>query len=76
MVTIWIHCVESGDSEATDLTSLKNKTFNDESAALTTPGLSSEKAEVNLDPDAGSDPTLFTDKMVSGNSVPLKENDW
>lgn len=60
--TTLIHCVESGDSESTDLTSHKNKTFNDESTPLTT------------DSDVGSEPALFTDKMVSGNSVPLKAN--
>ncbi|XP_044061864.1 pro-epidermal growth factor isoform X2 [Siniperca chuatsi] len=56
---------ESGDSESTDLTSFNNKTFNDESTPLTTPGLSSDKAEAKLDSDVGSKPTLFTDKMVS-----------
>lgn len=70
MLTIWIHYVESGDGESTDLTSLKNKTFNDESA----PGLSTDEAEANS--DVGSEPTLFTDKMVSGNSVPVKTYYW
>ncbi len=64
ILTIWIHCAESGDSEATDLTSLKNKTFNDESTPLTT------------DSDVGSEPALFTDKMVSGNIVPSKAKYW
>nr|XP_033488398.1 pro-epidermal growth factor isoform X2 [Epinephelus lanceolatus] len=56
---------ESGESESTDLTSLKNKTFNDESTPLTTPGLSADEADANPDSAAGSEPTLFTDKMVS-----------
>ncbi|XP_032383448.1 pro-epidermal growth factor [Etheostoma spectabile] len=56
---------ESGDSESTDLTSLKNKTFNDESTPLTTPGLSTDKVAADLDSDVGNEPTLFTDKMVS-----------
>ncbi|XP_034739439.1 pro-epidermal growth factor [Etheostoma cragini] len=56
---------ESGDSESTDLRSLKNKTFNDESTPLTTPGLSTDKTAAVRDSDVGSEPTLFTDKMVS-----------
>lgn len=69
MFTIWIHCVESGDSESTDLTSLKNKTFNDESTPETTSGLSNDEAEADPDSDEGRESTLFTDKMVSGNSL-------
>ncbi|CAJ1059042.1 pro-epidermal growth factor [Xyrichtys novacula] len=46
---------DSGDSESTDLTSLQNKTFNDES---TTTGRST-------DSDVSSEPALYTDKMVS-----------
>ncbi|XP_070693269.1 pro-epidermal growth factor [Pempheris klunzingeri] len=46
---------ESGDGEFTDLTSHKNKTFNDESTPLTP----------NFNTDAGSRQTLLTDKMVS-----------
>ncbi|XP_034545945.1 pro-epidermal growth factor [Notolabrus celidotus] len=46
---------DSEDSESTHLTSLNNKTFNDES---TTIGLST-------DSDESSKPTLYTDKMVS-----------
>ncbi|XP_037635248.1 pro-epidermal growth factor [Sebastes umbrosus] len=56
---------ESGDSESTDLTSLKNKTFNDESTPVTTSGLSADEAEADLDSDEGRESTLFTDKMVS-----------
>lgn len=70
-LTICIHCVEHGDREPTVLTSLKNKTLNDDSTPLTTPELSTDNAEVNLDSEVGSEPTLFTDKMVSGNSVLL-----
>ncbi|TMS17199.1 Pro-epidermal growth factor [Larimichthys crocea] len=63
---------ESGDSEST---SLRNKTFNDESTALTaTPGLSTDKVEANLDTGVHSEPTLSTDTMVSGNSVPFEAN--
>ncbi|XP_070769594.1 pro-epidermal growth factor [Enoplosus armatus] len=54
---------ESGESA--DLTSLNNKTVNDESTPLTTPGLSTDNAEAKLDADEGREPTLFTDKMVS-----------
>ncbi|XP_035525395.1 pro-epidermal growth factor [Morone saxatilis] len=56
---------ESGDRESTEVTSLKNKTFNDEGTPLTTPDLSSDKAEADLDSDVGTETTLFTDKMVS-----------
>ncbi|XP_041800377.1 pro-epidermal growth factor [Chelmon rostratus] len=56
---------EHGDREPTVLTSLKNKTLNDDSTPLTTPELSTDNAEVNLDSEVGSEPTLFTDKMVS-----------
>ncbi|XP_036934162.1 pro-epidermal growth factor [Acanthopagrus latus] len=52
---------ESGDSESADLTSIKSKTFNDESTSLTTPGLSADEAEAGV----GSQQTLITDKMVS-----------
>ena len=62
---IWIHYVESGDPESSDSTSLKNQTFNDEGAPLTTPGLSPD----NLNSDVGSEPPLYTDKMVSGNGL-------
>ncbi|KAF3838736.1 hypothetical protein F7725_010504, partial [Dissostichus mawsoni] len=55
---------ESGDSESSDLTSLKKKTFNDESTRLT-PELSADKAEDDLDSEEDNDPTRFTDKMVS-----------
>ncbi|XP_045885734.1 pro-epidermal growth factor isoform X1 [Micropterus dolomieu] len=56
---------DSGDSESTDLMSLNNKTFNDQSTPLTTPGLSIDKEGAKLDSDVGNGPTLFTDKMVS-----------
>ncbi|XP_076595958.1 pro-epidermal growth factor [Chaetodon auriga] len=56
---------ESGDRESTDLTSLKNKTLNDESTPLTIPGLSTDEVEANLDSEVDSESTLFTDKMVS-----------
>ncbi|XP_059202954.1 pro-epidermal growth factor [Centropristis striata] len=52
---------ESGESESTDLTSLKNKTFNDESTPLTTPGRSADETDSDID----SEPALFTDKMIS-----------
>ncbi|KAK5896718.1 hypothetical protein CesoFtcFv8_009848 [Champsocephalus esox] len=55
---------ESGDSESSDLTSLKNKTFNDEGTPLT-PELSADKAQDDLDSEEDNDPTRFTDKMVS-----------
>lgn len=74
MLIIWICCVDSGDSESTDLMSLNNKTFNDESTPLTTPGLSIDKEGAKLDSDVGNGPTLFTDKMVSGNSVAFKDS--
>ncbi|KAM3612867.1 uncharacterized protein V6R79_015905 [Siganus canaliculatus] len=47
---------EPEDLEST-LTHLKNKTLNDEGTPMTTPGL--------LSSDEGTEPTLFTDKMVS-----------
>ncbi|KAM7389104.1 hypothetical protein PAMP_023099 [Pampus punctatissimus] len=56
---------ESGDSESADLTSLKNKTFNDESTPLTTPRLSTDKEGTDLDSDVDNEQTLFTDKMIS-----------
>ncbi|KAM9356664.1 pro-epidermal growth factor [Symphorus nematophorus] len=52
---------ESGDRESTDSTSHKNQTFNDKSAPMTTPGLSPD----NLNSDMDSEPPLYTDKMVS-----------
>ncbi|KAG8003818.1 Pro-epidermal growth factor, partial [Nibea albiflora] len=55
---------ESGDSDVS--TSPRNKTFSDESTALTaTPGLSTDKVQANLDTDVRSEPTLSTDTMVS-----------
>lgn len=74
MLTLWICCAESGDTESTDLKSLKNKTFNDESRPLTTPGLSTDETKANVDFDVDSEPTPLTDKMVSGNSVPFRAN--
>ncbi|XP_071391277.1 pro-epidermal growth factor [Centroberyx affinis] len=56
---------ESGDSESTDMISLKNKTLNDESMPLTIPGLSTDEEEADLDSDEGSEPALFTEKMVA-----------
>ncbi|XP_028272289.1 pro-epidermal growth factor [Parambassis ranga] len=50
---------ETGNRQASDATSLKNKTFNDESTPVTPPG----KADFHS--DVSSNPTLFTDKMVS-----------
>lgn len=62
-------CVESGDS---DITPLKSKPFGNESRSLTTPGPSSAKMEADIDFVVSSEPTTFTDKMVSGNGVPSK----
>ncbi|XP_053179658.1 pro-epidermal growth factor [Scomber japonicus] len=56
---------ESGDTESVDLTSLKSKTFNDESTPLTTTTLSADKRGTDFDSDVDSDRTLFTDKMIS-----------
>nr|XP_020463140.1 pro-epidermal growth factor-like [Monopterus albus] len=53
---------ESGD---TDLTTLKNKTFKNESTLITTPGLSTDKGEADLHSVVSSEPILFTDKMIS-----------
>ncbi|KAF7668536.1 hypothetical protein LDENG_00006000 [Lucifuga dentata] len=50
---------EPGESDPTDSTPLKNKTMNDESSPLAIPG------EADFDTDEGSEPALFTDKMVS-----------
>lgn len=44
------------------------------SKPLTTPELPTDKEESDLHSDVGSEATLFTDKMVSGNSVHLKGN--
>ncbi|XP_029020457.1 pro-epidermal growth factor isoform X2 [Betta splendens] len=55
---------EHGHSTATDLPSLKNKTFNDERTPPT-PELSTEEGEADLQSDVGNDATLFTDKMIS-----------
>lgn len=71
-----VYSLESGDTESVDLTSLKSKTFNDESTPLTTTTLSADKRGTDFDSDVDSDRTLFTDKMISGNSVPLKTSDW
>lgn len=75
MLTPCFNCTEFGDSKSTALTSLKNKTFNDESTSLTTPELSTDEGESDLHSDVDSESTLFTDKMISGNSAPLKAND-
>lgn len=71
-----VYSLESGDTEPADSTSLKNKIFNDESTPLTTTPLSAKKGGTDVDSDVDSDRTLVTDKMISGNSVPLKESDW
>lgn len=77
MVNAYVNCVYSLESdESVDLTSLKNKTFSDESSPLTTPRLSTDKGGTGLDSDVDSEQTLFTDKMISGNSIPIKANDW
>ncbi|KAM6953133.1 pro-epidermal growth factor [Aplochiton taeniatus] len=57
--------LESGDSESADPFSLKNKTLNDESMPLASPDLSADGDEAELNMDEGSEPTLFTEKMVS-----------
>lgn len=56
MVSLCINFIEYGNSGSVDLTPLKNKTFNTASLPLTT--------------DVSSQPTFFTDKMISGNSAP------
>ncbi|XP_069557874.1 pro-epidermal growth factor [Brachyistius frenatus] len=49
---------EPGDSESTDLASLKNQTFNDGS----TPGLSPDEGEADFHSDSSSEPNLFADQ--------------
>ncbi|XP_041846789.1 pro-epidermal growth factor [Melanotaenia boesemani] len=56
---------ESGDSEASDSTALKNKTFNDQNPPMTTAGFTAGKEKVDLHSDGANEPTLFTDKMIS-----------
>ncbi|XP_067373872.1 pro-epidermal growth factor isoform X2 [Channa argus] len=57
---------ESRDRESTVLTSLKNKTFNNGSPPLkTSPGLSAERMASDFHSNIDSEPTLFTDKMIS-----------
>ncbi|KAM3866980.1 pro-epidermal growth factor [Diretmus argenteus] len=53
---------ESGDSESTDMISLKNKTLNDESTPLL---ISPDEEEADLDSEEGREPNLFTEKMVA-----------
>lgn len=70
----WISCAEAEENEATNLIPIKNKTFNDESRSQTSPGLPTDETNANEDFGAGSESDPFTDKMVSGNSEPLKAN--
>lgn len=62
--TRMIFPTDSGDGDSADQFSLKNQTLNDESMLLFMPVLSSDgEAEDNMVKE--SEPTLFTEKMVS-----------
>ncbi|XP_068596758.1 pro-epidermal growth factor [Brachionichthys hirsutus] len=54
----------TADSKSSAATFLEKKTVNDEGAPMNAPGLPAEP-EDNPGPDAGDEPTLFTDTMVS-----------
>lgn len=68
---VCFNCAEYEDSKTTDLTSLENKEFTDE-RTQPTPELSTDEGEADLQSDVGSEATLFTDKMISGNIARLK----
>lgn len=68
---LFVFILESGDSESADPISLKNKTLNDESVPLPIPGLSSEEKEADMESKEGSEPMLFTEKMVAGKLLQL-----
>ncbi|XP_072252437.1 pro-epidermal growth factor [Leuresthes tenuis] len=55
---------ESGESEASDSISFKNKTFNDESTSLATPRSTTHKEKADFH-SAGGEPALYTDQMIS-----------
>lgn len=65
MFSLCINFIEYGNSGSVDLTPLKNKTFNTASLPLTT-----DEEETDFKSDVSSQPTFFTDKMISGNSAP------
>lgn len=60
---------ESGGTESTHLTSLKNK-LSDENTPQTTAGFSTRKTEAEF--DVSNEQRSFTDKMVSGKAFPTQ----
>jgi len=74
LFTIW-YCTESGESDTSDSISFKNKTFNDESTPLATPGFTTHKEKADFHSAGGGEPALYTDQMISGNSALLKATD-
>lgn len=63
--TRMIFPTDSGDGDSADQFSLKNQTLNDESMLLFMPVLSSDGEEAEDNMVKESEPTLFTEKMVS-----------
>lgn len=63
--------VESEDDVATDLTPVKNKTFDEESRSQMSPEPPTEGTNADEGFGAGSESDPFTDKMVSGDSEPF-----
>lgn len=61
----------SGDDDATDLTSVKNKTINEETTSQTRSEPTTEEPMADENLGASKESDTFTDKMVSGDSEAL-----